>query len=147
MSGCLKEKMGREQGMFLKAFHKQANRISMLVALAIVLYALLWNEGGENLNKPTDSAFSAVQIITLGNPLVRIESTDEVYEAILQAVIVYQLFEQSFRSKEVSEFTYAILELLLAAVTVMLLHRSVHIWFHRSQGGIVCYIHDQDGKK
>ena len=119
----------------------------MLVAVAVVLYAQLWDEGGENFKKPTDSASGAAQIMALDSPLVRIESTDEVYGTLLQAVIVHRLSAQSFKNKVFSEFIYAILELLLAAVTVMLLHRLVHIWLHRSQGSIVCYIHDQDGKK
>ena len=133
--------------MFFKAFRKHANRISMLIAMAVVLCALLWNEGGENFHKPTDLVSGAAQIMTLGSPLVRIESTDEVYGTTLQAVIVQRLSAQSFRSKVVNEFIYAILELLLAAATVMLLHRPMHIWLHQSQGSIVCYIHDQDGKK
>ena len=133
--------------MFFKAFRKHANRISMLIIVAVVLYSLLWDEGGENFKKPTDSVSNAAQIMTMDSPLARIESTDEVYGTILQAVIVHRLSAQSFRSKVVSEFIYAILELLLAAVTVMLLHRPVHIWLQRCQGVIVCYIHDKDGKK
>ena len=133
--------------MFFKVFRKHANRISMLIAVAVVLYALLWDEGGENFIKPPDSASGAAQIMALDSPLVRIESTDEVYGTIFQAVIVHRLSAQSFKGKVFSEFIYAILELLLAAVTVMLLHRPVHVWLHRSHGVIVCYIHDKDGKK
>ena len=144
----LKEKdMGREQGMFFKALSKHANRISMLIAVAVVLCALLWNEGGESFNKPADPVSGAAQIMTVGSPLVRIESTDEVYGTVLQEVIVSRLSAQSFKNKVASEFIYAILELLLAAVMVMLSHRPVCIWLHRSQGCIVCYIHDKDGKK
>ena len=119
----------------------------MLVAVVVVLCALLWDEGGENFKKPTDSVSDAAQIRAWGSPLVRIESTDEVYGTTFQTVIVYRLSAQSFKNKVASEFIYAILGLLLAAVTVMLLHRLVHVWLYRSQGGIVCYIHDQDGKK
>ena len=133
--------------MFFKASRRRANRISILIAVTVVLCALLWNEGGENINKPTDSVSGVAQIMTLGSPLVRIESTDEVYGIALQAAIVHRLSAQSFKNKVVSEFIYAILELLLAAVTVILLYRLVHIWLHRSQGCIVCYIHDKDGKK
>ena len=133
--------------MFFKAFHKHANRISILIAVAVVLYALLWDEGEENFKKPKDSISSAAQIMALDSPLVKIESTDEVYGTILQAFIVRRLSAQSFRSKVLSEFIYAILGLLLAAIMVMLLHRPVPVWLHRSQGVIVCYIHDQDGKK
>ena len=133
--------------MFFKALRKHANKIFMLIAVAVVLNALLWNEGGENLSNPTDPVSSAAQIITLGSPLVRIESTDEVYGTALQAVIAPRLSAHSFKNKVVNEFIYAILELLLAAVTVILLYRLVHIWLHRSQWGIVCYIHDKDGKK
>ena len=132
--------------MFFKAFRKHANRIAMLIAVTVVLYALLWDEGEESFKKPKDSISSAAQIMALDSPLVRIESTDEVY-GTLQAVIAHRLPAQSFRSKVVSELIYAILGLLLVAVTVMLLHRLVHVWLHRSQGVIVCYIHDQDGKK
>ena len=139
--------MEREQGMYFKALRKHANRISILIAVVVALCALLWNEGGENFNKPTDPVHGVAQIMPLGSPLVRIESTDEVYGTVLQTVIVPRLSAQSFKNKVVSEFIYAILELLLAAVTVILLYRLVHIWLHRSQGGIVCYIHDKDGKK
>ena len=139
--------MGREQGMFFKALRRHVNRISILIAVVVVLCALLWNEGGENFNKPTDPFHGVAQIMTLGNPLVTIESTDEVYGIALQAVIVHRLSAQSFKNKVASEFIYAILELLLTAVTVILLYRLVHIWLYRSQGGIVCYIHDKDGKK
>ena len=132
---------------FFMALRKHTNRISMLIAVAVVLNALLWNEGGENLSNPTDPVSSAAQIMTLGSPLIRIGSTDEVYGTLFQAVIVNQLSALSFRSKVDSEFIYAILEFLLVAATVMLLHRPVNIWLHRSQGGIVCYIHAQDGKK
>ena len=65
--------------MFFRAFRKHANRISMLIAVAVVLYALLWDEGGENFKKPTDSVSSDAQIRALDSPPVRIESTDEVY--------------------------------------------------------------------
>lgn len=133
--------------MFFKTFHKHVNRISMLIAVTVVFCALLWDEGGENYNNPTDSVSSAAQIMAMGSPLVRLESTDEIYGTTLQAVIVQRLSAKSFRNKVASEFIYAILGLLLAAVTVMLLHRPVSIWLHRSQGIIVCYIHDQDGKK
>ena len=133
--------------MFFKALRRHTNRISMLIAVVVVLCALLWNEGGANYNKPTDPFHGVAQIMTLGSPLGRIESTDEVYGTILQAVIVPRLSAQSFKNKVASEFTYAILELLLTAVTVILLYRLVHIWLYRSQGGIVCYIHDKDGKK
>ena len=139
--------MGREQGMLFKALRRHANRISILIAVAVVLCALLWNEGGENFNKSTDPVHGIAQIMTLGSPLVAIESTDEVYGIALQAVIVHRLSAQSYKNKVDSEFIYAILELLLAAVTFILLYRLVHIWLHRSQGGIVCYIHDKDGKK
>ena len=133
--------------MFIKALRSHANRISILIAVAVVLCALLWNEGGENFNKPTDPAHSVAQIMALGSPLARIESTDEVYGIALQAIIAHRLSAQSFKNKVESEFIYAILELLLAAVTIILLYRLVHIWLHRSQEGIVCYIHDKDGKK
>ena len=133
--------------MYFKELRRHANRISMLIAVAVVLCALLWNEGGENLSNPTDPVSSAAQIITLGSPLVRIESTDEVYGTVLQAVIVPRLSAQSFKNKVAGEFIYAILELLLAAVTVLLLYRLVHIWLHQSRGCIVCYIHNKDGKK
>lgn len=119
----------------------------MLTAMAVVLCALLWDEGGENFNNPTDSVSSAAQIMAVSSPLVRIESTDEIYGTTLQAVIVQRLSAKSFRNKVVREFIYAILGLLLAAVTVMLLHRPMYIWPHRSQEVIVCYIHEQDGKK
>ena len=133
--------------MFFKALRKNINRISMLTAMAVVLCALLWDEGGENFNNPTDSVSSAAQIMAVSSPLVRIESTDEIYGTTLQAVIVQRLSAKSFRNKVVREFIYAILGLLLAAVTVMLLHRPMYIWPHRSQEVIVCYIHEQDGKK
>ena len=133
--------------MFFKALRRHANRISILIAVVVVLCALLWNEGGANFNKPTDPFHGATQIMTLGSPLVTIESTDEVYGIALQAAIAHRLSAQSFKNKVVSEFIYAILELLLTAVTVILLYRLVHIWLHRSQGGIVCYIHAKDGKK
>ena len=133
--------------MFFKASRRRANRISILIAAVVVLYALLWNEGGENFNKLTDPVHGAAQIMTLGSPLVTIESTDEVYEMALQAAIIHRLSAQRFKNKVVSESVYAILEFLLAAVTVILLYRLVHIWLHRSQEGIVCYIHDKDGKK
>ena len=133
--------------MFFKALRRHANRISILIAVSVVLCALLWNEGGENFNKPTDPVHGDAQIMTLGSPLTTIESTDDVYGIALQALIAHRLSTQSFKNKVVSEFIYAILELLLAAVTVILLYRLVHIWLHRSQGGIVCYIHDKDGKK
>ena len=115
--------------------------------MLIVLCALLWNEGGENFSKPTVSVYSAARIMTLGSPLVRVECTDEVYGTIFQAVIAHRLSTQCFRSKVVSGFIYTILGLLLAVVMVMLLHRPVYVWFHRSWGAVVCYIHDQDGKK
>ena len=133
--------------MFFKAFRKHTNRISILVAVAVFLCALLWDEGGENFKKPANPSSGAAQIMALDSPLVRIESTDEVFGTILQAVIVPRLSVQSFRNKAVSEIIYAILGLLLAAVSVMLLHRPVYEWLHRSQGVVVCYIHDQDGKK
>ena len=133
--------------MFFKALRRHANRIAILIAVAVVLCALLWNEGGENFYEPTDPVSSVAQIMTLGSPLVTIESTDEVYGITLQAVIVHRLSAQSYKNKAVSKFIYAILELLLAAVTVVLLYRLVPIWLRRSQGGIVCYIHDKDGKK
>ena len=139
--------MGREQGMFFEASRKHTNRISMLIAMAVVLCALLWNEGGENLSNQTDPVSSAAQIMTVESPLVRIESTDEVYGTVLQAVIVPRLSAQSFKNKVASEFIYAILELLLAAVMLMLFHRPVCIWLHQSRGCIVCYIHNKDGKK
>ena len=133
--------------MFFKALHRHANRISILIAVVVVLCTLLWNESGANYNKSTDPFHGVAQIMNLGSPLVTIESTDEVYGIALQATIVHRLSVQSFKNKAASEFIYAILELLLAAVTVILLYRLVHIWLHRSQGGIVCYIHDKDGKK
>ena len=133
--------------MFFKALRGHANRISIMIAVSVVLCALLWNEGAENYNRPTDPVHGAAQIMTLGSPLVTIESTDEVYGIALQAVIVHRLSAQSYKNKVASEFIYAILELLLAAVTVILLYRLVYIWLHRSQVGIVCYIHDKDGKK
>ena len=133
--------------MFFKVFRKHTNRISMLIAVAVVLCALLWNEGEGNSKKPTVPASSAAQIMALDSPFVRIESTDEIYGMTLQAVIVHRLSAKSNRSKAVSEFLYAILGLLLTAVMIMLLHRPIRVWLHQSQGVIVCYIHDQDGKK
>ena len=133
--------------MFFKTFRKHVNRISMLIAVTVVFCALLCDVGGDIPPKSMDTVSSAAQIIAMDSPLVRIESTDEVYGTILQAVIVRRLSAQSFRSKVVREFIYTILGLLLAAVTVRLLRRPVHICLHRSQGVIVCYIHNQDGKK
>ena len=72
--------------------------------------------------------------MTLGSPLVRFESTDEVYGTIFQAVIAHRLSAQCFRSRVVSEFIYTILGLLLAVVMVMLLHRPVYVWLYRSWG-------------
>lgn len=133
--------------MFGRSFLKRANRISMLITVIVVTCVLLWDEGGESFSKPMNSAAGAAQIMALDHPLVRIESTDEVCGVLLQAVIVRRLTVQSFKGKVVRQFFYAILNLLLAVASFMLLQRLLHAGLHQSQRIIVSYIHDQDGQK
>lgn len=133
--------------MLCRAFRNYADRISMLVAVIVVMCALLWDEGGVNFQKLADSTADGARFMAVDSPLVRIESTDEVYGAILQEAIVRRFSVQNVKSRAVRAFFYAILDLLLAAVAIMLLQEPLRIWLHRSQRVIVSYIHDQDGQK
>ena len=133
--------------MFRRAFRKHTNRIAMWIAMVVLTCALLCDEGGENLPKQVDPANGIAQIMAVDSPMVRIESTDEVSGAILQAIVVRRLTVRNFKSKVVRYFFYAILDLLLTVVAFMLLQRPLLLWFHRSQRVIVSYIHDQDGQK